>query len=91
MKRPSLALAGLGFWPVPLGNQGLQSGARCMEKLNMGNRDENDQFNPETKTRPSVREVELPLEEFWRHQLNRLKEYAESQVTVEQPLRGANQ
>ena len=41
-----------------------------------------DAKNPrdqETKTRPAGHELELTLAEFWRDQLNRLKEYAESQ------------
>jgi len=30
MKRPSPTFAGLGFLPVPSGQEGLQSGARCI-------------------------------------------------------------
>ena len=33
----------------------------------------------ETKTGPACHEVELTLVEFWSDQLNRVKEYAESQ------------
>ena len=45
----------------------------------MQNFDGKDPRDQETKTRPACHEVELTLEEFWRNQLNRLKEYAESQ------------
>ena len=45
----------------------------------MGNCDGKNQRDRETKTRPARHDLELTLAEFWRDQLNRLKEYAESQ------------
>lgn len=45
----------------------------------MQNFDGKDPRDQETKTRPACHEVELTLVEFWRDQLNRVKEYAESQ------------
>jgi hypothetical protein len=83
MKRPSPTFAGLGFWPVPSGQEGLQSGARCMEKLNMRNRDDKNQCDRETKTRPPVHEGKRTIEKFWRYQLDRVKELAESQAKNE--------
>ena len=46
----------------------------------MGNCDGKNQRDRETKTRPARHDLELTLAEFWRDQLNRLKEYAESQL-----------
>lgn len=45
----------------------------------MQNFDGKNQRDQETKTWPACHEVELTLVEFWRDQLNRVKEYAESQ------------
>jgi len=41
--------------------------------------DGKNQDERETETWPAGREVEITLAEFWRAQLNRVKEYAESQ------------
>ena len=45
----------------------------------MRNSDGTNQDDRETKSQPAGQEVELTLVEFWRTQLNRVKEYAESQ------------
>jgi len=46
----------------------------------MRNRDDKNQCDRETKTRPSVHGGKRTLEEFWRYQLDRIKESAESQA-----------
>jgi hypothetical protein len=53
---------------------------RVWEKLNMRNRDDKNQCDRETKTRPPGHETKHTLEEFWRYQLDRVKELAESQA-----------
>ncbi len=42
--------------------------------------EDRDQCDRETKTGPASHGVNLTLVEFWRDQLNRVKEYAESQA-----------
>jgi hypothetical protein len=49
-----------------------------MEKVNMQNRDDRSQCDREAQTRPPGQEKKHTLEEFWRHQLGRIKERAES-------------
>jgi hypothetical protein len=79
MKRPSPSLRRVGVLACS-GQEGLQSGARCMGELSMRNRDDKNQCDRETKTRPPGHETKHTLEEFWRYQLDRVKELAESQT-----------
>jgi len=46
----------------------------------MRNRDDNSQCDRDTKTRPPGHEGKRTLEEFWRYQLDRVKERSESQA-----------
>ena len=47
-----------------------------------------NQFDRETQTGPGSHGVDLSLVGFWRDQLNRIKEYAESQAATEPENRG---
>ena len=48
-----------------------------------------NQFDPETQTGPASH-VDFSLVEFWRDQLNRIKEYAESQARQSQKVVATN-
>lgn len=63
-----------------LGQNGSNPALGVWEKQNMRNRDDNSQCDRDTKTRPPGHEGKRTLEEFWRYQLDRVKERSESQA-----------
>ncbi|HKV79602.1 MAG TPA: hypothetical protein VJP02_15750 [Candidatus Sulfotelmatobacter sp.] len=83
MKRPSPTFAGLDFWPVPSGKKDSNPALGIQEKPPMRIYNDRNQFDQETQTDPASHGVGLSLVEFWRDQLNRIKEYAESQAATE--------